>query len=170
MTETMKRITFFALALSVLIPSLSIAAGLDENLHFLQPLMDRDWAGGYVGENAPDIEILLRFEQILDGKAVRYTRKAEAANFEAVTHFYWHPQRGEVLFISLNNRGIVEEGVANLEDGNVILLGISHWQDRTIEFKTTLNIGATGTLTDTLIRKEDGEWVEGHFQEFTADE
>jgi len=160
--------TVAALALSALLPSFSLAAELEEHLHFLQPLMSTDWVGGYVGPDAPDIEILLLFEQLLDGKAVRYTRTAEAANFEAVTHFFWNQERSEVLFLNLNNRGIVGEGVAKFEDGAVVLHGKSYWPDRTEEFKTTLSIGATGTLKDTFIRKEDGEWVPGHVQEFAA--
>ena len=159
-----------ALALVSLLPSYSPAAELDENLHFLQRLMDNDWVGGYVGPDAPDIEILLHFEQILGGKAVKYTRKAEAANFEAVTHFFWIQEKGEVHFINLNNRGIVEEGVAKVVDGTVVLYGKSYWPDRTMEFKTIWSLDSEGTLTDTYTRMENGEWVPGHVQQFEIKE
>jgi len=70
-----------------IISSSSLAAELDEPLLFLQPLIGPDWVGGYVGTEAPELEILLCFEQILDGKAVRYTREADATDFAGVTHF-----------------------------------------------------------------------------------
>lgn len=168
MNRSVIRLTVVAMALSVMIPSSPEAAELDEHLHFLQPLLEMEWAGGYTGEDAPAIAIVLQFEQILDGKAVKYTRTAEAANFTAVTHFFWNPEKEEVLYYSLNNRGIVQDGKAKLEDGNIVLYGRSYWPDRTMESKTTLNIDATGVLTDTFIRKEDGTWVDGHVQKFVA--
>ncbi len=126
--------------------------------------------GGFVGAGTSDLVISLSFAQILDGKAVKYTREAKAANFAGVTHFYWSPDRGEVCFLSLNSRGIVGEGVVMSEGGGIVLRGNSHWPDRTVEFETILRIGPKGTLTDTFKRKENGEWVVGHVQEFVVKE
>lgn len=151
----MKKITARSIvAILTLLGSLSsssIAAELDEHLLFLQPYIGEEWVGGYVGEDAPDLEILLRFEPILDGKAVRYSRDAKAAEFAGVTHFYWNQSLGKVSFLNLNNRGIMEEGIVESEDGGVVLHGNSHWSDETVEFKTMLKIGENGTLSDTLL-------------------
>jgi hypothetical protein len=144
------------------------AAELDEHLEFLEPLIGKEWVGGFVGAESPNMQIVLRFEQVLGGRAVRYVREVEAADFSGLTHFYWNPGRGEVCFISLNNRGIVGEGVVNAEDGRIVLLGKSHRPDKTTEFKTTLEIGPKGTLRDTFLRMEGSEWVQGHLQEFVA--
>ena len=165
-----KRTIVVVLALLALCSSSSPAAELDERLSFLQPLIGTNWVGGYVGAEAPDLEIILRFEPILDGSAVRYIREAAAADFVGVTHFYWSPNRREVCFIKLNNRGIVGEGVVTSEGGNIVLRGKSHRSDGTVEFKTTLSIDATNTLNDTFMRKNAGEWVPGHVQEFVAQE
>ena len=144
----------------------SSAQELDEHLSFLQPLLGRDWVGGYVGEGAPDLEIVLRFEPILDGNAVRYTREAAGADFASVIHFYWDASRREVRFLNLNNRGILAEGVADVAEDKVVLRGQSHAGDRTVEFETTLEIDGQGTLRDTYLRMQGGEWVTGHIQEF----
>ena len=165
-----KRSIVVVLAFLTLLSSSSLAADLAEHLSFLQPLIGTDWVGGYVGADAPDLEILLRFEPILDGTGVRYIREAAAADFASVTHFYWSPNRGEVSFLNLNNRGSVSEGVVTSEGGNIVLRGSSHRSDGTVEFKTTLSIDATNTLNDTFMRKKDGEWVPGHVQEFVARE
>lgn len=148
--------------------SSSLASGLDEHLRALEPLTGKEWIGGYVGSDSPDIEIVLRFEQILGGRAVRYIREVEAADFSGLTHFYWNPGREEICFISLYNRDIVAEGVVSMENGGIVLRGLSHRPGTTTEFKTILNIDSKGILRDTFLRMEDGKWVQGHIQEFVA--
>ena len=156
---------------TILIPfSSSPALELDEHLRFLEPLIGKEWVGGYVGSDSPGIEIVLRFETILGGRVVRYVREVEAADFSGVTQFYWNPGRGEVCFLGLNSRGIVEEGVVNVKDSKIVLRGTSQWPDKTIEFKTALEIDPEGTLRDTFLRMEGSEWVQGHLQEFVAKE
>jgi len=159
-------------ALLVLLASIvaSSADELDEHLQFLAPMLGKAWVGGFVGSESPDIRIVLHFEPILGGCAVKYVREVEAAGFSEVTQFYWHPSHGDVRFISLNNKGIVGEGIVSYEDGKVVLLGNSYRQNETTEFKTILEIDENGTLRDTFLRMEDGEWVQGHLQEFVVEE
>jgi len=168
MNEFILRLFFTVLALMSLLSSSLQAAGLDENLYLLEPLIGVDWVGGYIGSEAPDLEISLRFEQILNGKAVRYTRVAAAADFTSETHFYWNPASGEICFISLNSRGVVGEGTVLSEESGIVLSGSNHWPDRTTETRTILEIDSDGSLQDTFTRKEDGEWVQGHLQHFRA--
>lgn len=153
------------------LPDISIASDsieLDARLIFLKPLIGQHWEGGYVGDDAPDLMISLRFEPVLSGKAVKYTREAAEVGFFSETHFYWSPNRKEVLFISLNSRGIVGEGVVSLQDGDILLLGENHLPEGSMEFKTLLHLDEDGVLKDTFTRREKGEWVHGHFQEFVT--
>lgn len=168
MKRTAIRSFVLSAALLVSLSSSSLADEADESLQFLQPLIGKEWIGGYVGADAPDITISLHFESILDGKSVRYVREAEAANFSAVTHFYWNAGRKEVCFLSLNNRGIVAEGVVKNDGGRIVMQGKSYRPNSTTEFKTTLEIDAKGVLRDTFLRMEGEEWVQGHVQEFVA--
>lgn len=143
-------------------------ATLDDHLRFLEPLMGRPWEGGFVGGDAADLLISLRFEPVLAGKAVKYTREVAELNYLSETHFYWSPGREEVLFLSLNSRGIVGEGVVSKEDGAIVLLGVDQWPESSVESQTVLRLDDEGVLRDTFSRKEGGEWVPGHIQEFTA--
>ena len=161
-----KILAIFAFSLLSVLAPVSSGAELDEHLLFLEPLIDTNWTGGYVGGDSPDIEIELHFEAILGGKAVKYSREAAAVDFSNETHFFWSPNRGEVLFISLNNRGIVGEGIAELQGESIVLLGTNYWSDGSVEFKTFLSFDVAGVLKDTFSRKENGEWVQGHHQEF----
>jgi hypothetical protein len=161
------------IALLALLPALApsaLAADLDEHLRFLEPLIGREWVGGYVGPGSGDLRIVLRFEPILDGCVVRYSREAEAAEFSAVTHFYWIPGRGQVRFLSLNNKRISEEGLVEVVDGSIVLRGKSYRPDRTVEFETTLAFTADGALRDTFRRLEGDARIVGHVQEFVATE
>lgn len=141
---------------------------LDSHLRFLEPLMGRLWEGGYVGGDDADLIISLRFESVLAGKAVKYTREAAELGYISETHFYWDPSREEVLFLALNSRGIVGEGVASMQGGAIVLRGVGHWPDSSIESQTVFRIEEEGILRDTFSRKEGGEWVLGHIQEFIA--
>ncbi|MFH1833780.1 MAG: hypothetical protein ABH877_02045 [bacterium] len=131
-------------------------------------MIGHQWEGGFVGGNAPDLVISLRFEPVLAGRAVRYTRKAAELGYVSETLFYWSPNREEVLFLALNSRGIVGEGVASMQDGAIVLLGVDHWPEGSIESKTLWHLDEDGVLRDTFTRMEDGQWVPGHIQEFIA--
>jgi hypothetical protein len=143
-------------------------AELDEHLRFLEPLMGQRWEGGFVGDNAPAIVISLRFEPALAGRAVRYTREVAERDYTSETLFYWSPNREATLFLSLNSRGIVGEGVASMEDGAIVLRGVDYWPDGSYESRTVWQIDPQGALRDTFTRMENGQWVPGHVQEFTA--
>lgn len=158
--------------LLALLSALSFSAfanELNENLQFLQPLMEEQWVGGFVGSESSDIQITLRFEQILGGSTVRYVREVEGVDFSGLTLLYWHPGRKQACFTSLNTRGIVGEGTVLAEGGTIVLQGMSYWPDKTTEFQTTLEIDSQGTLRDTFRRMDAGEWVMGHIQEFVGE-
>ena len=166
----MKRTFMWTIILPFLVLSDYSAASetteLDEHIRFLEPLIGHQWDGRYVGENVPDLVISLHFEPIVSGKAVKYTREAPAVDFISETYFYWSPDRGDTLFITFNSRGNVSEGVVSVQDGNIVLHGQNHRPDRSIEFKTEWHLDAEHVLRDTFTRKENGEWVHGHVQEF----
>jgi hypothetical protein len=145
-----------------------LAGEAEEHLEFLEPLTGKQWTGGFLDTESSDIEIHLRFETILGGRAVSYLREAPSADFSSLTHVYWHPGRGQVCFLTLMNRDIVGEGVVETENGRIVLRGKSHHPGKVIEFKTILEIDERGKLKDTFLRLEEGSWVQGHAQEFSA--
>lgn len=141
---------------------------LGEHMELLKPLVGAGWIGGYAGSEDVDIEIELRWQPNLDGKAVRYIREAVSLDYRAETQFYWNSSRGEVAFLSLDNEGNVGTGVAVADSTGIVLIGISHGADQDMEYKTTFEILSHGRLRDTFLRMENGEWVRGHVQEFVT--
>lgn len=142
-------------------------AELDEHLRFLEPLIGPLWEGGFLGEGA-DLVISLHFEPVLSGRAVKYTREAAELGYVSETHLYWSPVRKEVIFLTLNTRGIVGEGAVSFEDGAIVLRGVDQWPDGSVESRTVWQLDEDGVLRDTFTRLEGGEWVQGHVQEFRA--
>jgi hypothetical protein len=142
------------------------AQDLDEHLHVLRPLVARQWTGGYV--DSPEIVITLEWEEILAGKALRCTRRAPEVDFTGETTFYWDPERSEIAFIALNNRGIVGSGTVQRDGEAIVLIGTSRRPDEVTEFRTTYELLEDGRLRDTFVRKQGEAWVAGHVQEFTA--
>ena len=108
--------------------------------------------------------------EFLAGKAVKYTREAPEVDFFSETHFFWCPDRNKILFITLNNRGNVGEGVVLLQDGEILLQGENHRPEGPLAYITRWNLDPGGVLKDTFMRKEKGEWVQGHVQEFVPKE
>ena len=164
-------ISWIMILVSLIIPDFSCASDLlelDEHLLFLEPLISHQWEGGYVGENAPDFVMTLKFEPILSGKVVKYTKEISALGYLSETLFYWSPNRDEVLFIALNSRGIVAEGIVSVHDGDIVLNGENHWVDGTKEFTTIFHLDEKGILRDTFTLKQEGEEDQGHIQEFRA--
>ena len=143
-------------------------AELDEHLRFLEPLIGPVWEGGFVGEEAADLVISLRFEPVLSGRAVKYTRVAAELGYVSETHFYWSPAREEVRFLALNTRGIVGGGAVSVQDGAIVLHGVDQWPEGSVESKTVWQLDEEGVLKDTFTRVEGGTWVQGHVQEFIA--
>ena len=142
---------------------------LDEHLRFLEPLMTHTWEGGFTEGDGAGLVISLRLEPVLSGRAVKCTREVAELGYVGETHFYWSPIREEVLFLALNSRGIVGEGVLSVRDEAIVLEGVDHWPDGTsIEYRKLWQIDDEGVLKDTYHRKEDGEWVLGHIQAFIA--
>jgi hypothetical protein len=139
---------------------------LAENLAFLEPLLAHGWTGGFVGENAPDLEITLHYEAMVEGMAVRYTRVAKDADYNAEMFFYWDPSDKIVRFLMFDNKGNVAKGTVDAKGSRFVLNGESHRSDRIVEYKNVFEVLADGRLRDTYTPVNLGPEAHGHVQEF----
>ncbi|MBT5874578.1 MAG: hypothetical protein HOH43_14255 [Candidatus Latescibacteria bacterium] len=151
----MKRFLAFGFTLLLFLPSCLSAQDLDERLQILKPMMSKQWIGHYVGSTDSEIEHAVRWDSILDGKAVKFTME---------TTYFWDQDREELRFLQLTNRGASSVGTVHFEEDRVTLLGSG--ADGASEFKQTFAIGADGTLADYFYREEGGALVQGHFIEY----
>jgi len=159
----------FIVALCVVAGTVVAQAGdLEQSLEFLQPLLNKTWVGGYVNSPDSDLEITMRWEPILGGQAVRRTIDVPGLSFSAETYIYWDRKEERVAFLTLNTRGLTSVGTAAKEGETITLRGRTYWPDRVMEFRTVVEVLPDGKLRDLYYHMENGEWVQGHHQEFVA--
>lgn len=157
-----------AVACALLFSAPARAGLLDNRLAILQPLIDREWVGHYVGSADSSLTHKVHWETILDGKAVKKTKSVPDADFEGHTFFFWDESKGAVAFLSLNNRGRVSWGVLGESQGRVVEHGIHVAEGDTTEYKLSFEVLPDGRLRDVFERMVDGAWREGHIIEYRA--
>ena len=156
------------LSLLVLLCSPSHDDELDMHLRFLEPLLNKQWVGGFVGSEHPNMKIVRRFEWMRADSVVQCAREVKTAGFWELMHIRWDPARGEVSYLSENNSGMFEQGVVQAKEGRIIFHGENFCSSSTFEFQTTLEIAPHGTLRETRAYMKDGKWVQLYTQEFVA--
>ena len=169
----MKLVTCLCLVLisMVMIPDrVAAGPGLDGPLAFLEPLVGKEWTGGYTDAESAGIVIDLHFKAKLGGATVQYSRDVKSLDYHAVTNFYYDPQSLEVRFVSADVKRTISIGTVTSEDGKIIILGESRFEGGSYEFKTVLEVYEEGKLRDLFYRKSGDDWVQRHHQEFTAKE
>lgn len=137
---------------------------LDAHITALAPLAGRSWRGGYVGSDGPTIDH--HWEVALNGHVVVRRIDVPEVGFLDETRFFWDWERERIAFVGLNTRGIVTRGTVEAGEGKLVLSGIDHWPDRITESRRTIEVLADGRMRDTYERREAGQWVPGHVQEF----
>lgn len=171
--KSLTRFVFCAAVTVACVASLSQAEdrpSIDKKLAFLEPFLAHDWTGGYIGEDAPDLEIVLHYEAMVEGKAVRYTRVAEDVNYNAEMFFFWDPADEVVLFLMFDNKGNLSKGTVEENDTGFVLHGKSHRPSRIVEYENAFEILADGRMRDTYTPLNLGPDEHGHVQEFAPAE
>ena len=163
----------FALASTAILAVAPSDAGgqeLDGRLEFLAPIINRTWVGHFVGSADSTLTHRVRWEPILDGKAVRRTKSVPEAGFADDGYYFWDWEAGQVAFISVGNRGQVTRGFVASEEGRAVLRGA--WRDANgiHEFALTLKVLPDGKLEDRYYRVANGEWTQGHLIIYSAKE
>lgn len=167
------RLYSFALTATLILavaPSDARGQELDARLEFLAPLINRTWVGHFVGPADSTLTHRVRWEPILDGKAVRRTKLVPEASFADDGYYFWDWEAGQVAFLSVGNRGQVTRGFVVREEGRVVLRGA--WRDdRSVhEFALTLEVLPDGKLEDRYYGVANGEWTPGHLIIYSARE
>jgi len=137
---------------------------LDSRLAAFASLVGTSWRGGYVGSDGPTIDH--HWEAALDGHAVVRRIDVPEVGFSDETRFFWDWQQERIAFVGLNTRRIVTRGTVATSEGHLILQGTDHWPDHVTESRRTVELLPGGQMRDVYERREAGQWVPGHVQEF----
>jgi len=137
--------------------SQAASQGLDDRLRVLQPLVGLRCVG-----ILSDIEVSMRMESILNGKAIKRTSAATAIDYSDETIIYWDIERHELAFFEVTTRGHVARGTVTAKEGIVVFHGRLVMPERTSEFRNTYELMSDGTIKDDWHNLEGEEWVLGH--------
>ena len=150
-----------------LIAVLLVAAGaaaqepIDEMAIF-EPLLGSAWAGRFQDSSAPQVDHVVEWNTILDGQVVRWSKRVDALGFEMETTFYWDRELAVVTFVQLASSGVHGQGTAWMEEGRLVLSGVSGQTSGAVEFRQTFEILADGTLEDRYFRRAGDAWAPQH--------
>jgi hypothetical protein len=143
---------------------------LDPRLEFLAPLIGTDWVGHFVGSADSTLTHRVRWEAILDGRAVRRVKTVPQAGFATEGYYFWDWERGQVTFVSVSNRGQVTHGIVSTDEGRIVLRGVWRDGEGPHEFVLTLEVLADGRLRDRYENVIDGKRTPGHLIEYSAED
>ncbi len=160
--KTLRQLTLFALSF-VLFSGLPAAGQeLGEELEVFGPLVGQTWVGHYSNPEDSHYVHVLRFETILDGRAVRMSKNVDELFFELETLYYWDEEKQQIAYVSTTNKGQVSRGVIILDSGEVVLNGESVRQGGNQEYKQSFRVTDEGILEDRSFLKSGDQWQQRH--------
>ena len=142
---------------------------LDSRLEFLAPLVGLDWVGHFVGSADSTLTHRVRWETILDGRAVKRVKTVPQAGFATEGDYFWDWAQSRVAFVSVSNRGQVTHGTVSTDEGRIVCRGAWENADGRHEFALTLEILPDGRLQDRYYNVMNGERHPGHLIEYAAE-
>lgn len=168
-----RQILIIALVSAAMLPMASSEGQgqeLDSRLKFLAPLVGRDWVGHFVGSADSTLTHRVRWEAILDGRAVKRVKTVPQANFTDEGYYFWDWEHSQVAFVSLSNRGQVTHGTVSADEVRIVCRGKWEDADGQHEFALTLEVLPDGRLRDRYENVIDGKRTPGHLIEYSAED
>lgn len=170
----MKAQKTFLIACMTLISIISVhaqektAPQLCEKLSVFRPFVATTWIGGVPGD-ARMGDIVLTWEIIADGFAVRLKRDIFNFNHRLETTFYWDESSGKIAYLALSDNGVVIKGFVAGEGDALICQGNQRGPNVNRTSKRIYKIDQNGKLLeDDLFRNSDAEdWQRTHVAEFS---
>jgi len=133
-----------------------------DELAIFETFVDTAWTGRFQDVRAPQVDHVIEWSAILDGQAVRWSKRVDALGFSMETTFYWDRERAAVAFVQLGNNGVHGHGTAWLEDNLLVVVGVSRQASGSVAFRQTFEILADGSLEDRYYRKSQEVWAPQH--------
>jgi len=153
----------------IMLPAAVLSGTAGGLIEIFEPLFGVEWTGHYQNSEDSSLTHIIKFDPILDGTAVRETKKVPEANFIKETQIFRDEQEGRYSFLTLTNRGGSNSGKFYAEDGKIVYEGMDIQRGRTFKFRITFEITPDGNLHDCFYTLQGDEWVQGHFIIYTSE-
>ena len=133
-----------------------------DELTIFEPFVGTSWIGRFQDRTVIQADHLIDWTALLDGQAVRWSKRVEELGFTMETTFYWDRERQAIAFTQLASNGNHGEGTATAEGCLLILVGVSRQASGSLEFRQTFEIMDDGTLEDRYYRRAGDGWSPSH--------
>jgi len=142
---------------------------LDEKLSVFRPFIGPTWVGSIPGD-ARMGEIILKWEVILNGFAVRLERKIVNSNHRMETTYYWDESSGKIAFVAISNNGYLTKGYVSGQGEEFVCEGFQQGPDTRRQSRRVYRIDKEGKLyEDDQFRGSDAdEWQRTHVSVFVS--
>jgi len=142
---------------------------LDERLSVFRPFIGPTWVGSVPGD-ARMGEIILKWEVILNGFAVRLERNILNFNHRLETTYYWDGSSGKIAYVAISNNGYLTKGYVSGQGGGLISEGFQQGPNTMRQSRRAYRIDKEGKLyEDDQFRGSDAdEWQRTHISVFVS--
>jgi hypothetical protein len=142
---------------------------LDERLSLFKPFIGPTWVGTIPGD-ARMGEIILKWEVILNGFAVRLERDILNSNHRLETTYHWDESSGKIAYVAISNNGYLTKGYVSGQGGGLISEGFQQGPNTMRQSRRAYRIDKEGKLyEDDQFRGSDAdEWQRTHVSVFVS--
>lgn len=161
----MRRCTSSILVALIAVASMAVASLAQELIDdpaIFEPLVGTTWSGRFQDHRVTQAEHVIEWNAILGGQVVRWSKRVEELGFSMETFFYWDSAIGTLAFVQFASNGNHGEGVVEMEDRTLVLIGISMHAAGSMGFKQTFEIMEDGALEDRYFRRAEDGWAPQH--------
>jgi pimeloyl-ACP methyl ester carboxylesterase len=147
----------------------SAAQKLNDKLSVFEPFIGPTWVGSIPNDSRMG-EIVLKWEVLLNGYAVRLRRTILNFDHRLETTYYWDESSGKIAFLALSNNGVSIKGFAAGQGDELISEGVQRGSDVNREVRRIYKLDKDGKLfEDDQFRESDSEaWRRTHVSIFVA--
>ena len=166
-TSHFKLAGLLLLASAWFVPKVSAAANsaaLDEHLKPLQPFLGKTWKGEFKDSTPekPNFDVM-RWERILNGKAVRVLHSINRGDYGGETIIVWDEKKQTLAYHYFTTAGFTTTGTMTIKDGKFISHELVTGNPNGItEVKATAELRSDGSFHNKSEYLKEGQWVPGH--------
>jgi hypothetical protein len=136
---------------------------LDPKLEQLRPLLEKTWKGAFK-DSKPEKPLVdvMRWERVLNGKAVRVLHSVNDGAYGGETIFRWDEKKQEVTYYYFTTAGFMTVGSLNFKDGKLMTHEVvSGSMGGVTEVRATSELLADGMFRVKTEHLKEGQWEAG---------
>jgi len=144
------------IALTTVIPMLLCARPVDAQilipeLAAFEKFVGGEWIGG-VDDPKETVDIVMRFEVLLDGTAIRQVKNLPSAKQKTEKLFYWDADAKSIAYLYLTSNRYMTRGRVTLKGSVLVSEGVQYGPDGTSrQVRSEVTLNNDGTFVETLV-------------------